>query len=198
MFDGIGIGSGKLFATLDEESYLYKNESSLELVGLNLDNPQTLSADIFQNLSSLERLHLQNNDLETLPAGFFEGLSNLQILDLQSNGLKMLPAGIFENLSTLRELHLENNSLQTLPAGIFEGLKKIQILDLRNNGLEVLPPRAWVQNWRHCNCFVHPIFLFPVHCFARTHLNDCRLVTFACFTATTNQDPSKASAYSNF
>ena len=177
-----------------------KGLSSLEELDLSNNVLKQLPPTVFKDLRSLLKLKLQNNHLETLPAGILD-LSSLETLQLENNNLQTLSADIFQNLGRLQNLQildLQSNGLKMLPAGVFSNLTHLQRLSLRNNGLEVLPPRAWVQNWRHCNCFVHPIFLFPVHFFARIHLNDCRLVTFACFTATTNQDPSKASADSNF
>ena len=139
MFEGIGIGSGKLFATLDEESYFWKNESLLELGGLNLELP----VGVFDGLPVLQELSLTSSSLKRpLPAGVFRDLTRLEKLNLRNNGLSSIVLGTFQQLTGLKELHLQSNGLKTLPPGVFSNLTYLQRLSLRNNGLEVLPSRA--------------------------------------------------------
>ena len=117
-YKGVKVTSGNI-----TKSMLEKFDGSLDLIGLNITNPEGLQ------YTKVKYLDLANNKLSDEDLSVIKEIKTLESLDLHDNNISNISD--LSGLTKLTKLELANNKIENISA--LEGLVNIEELDLSND-----------------------------------------------------------------
>ena len=117
-YKGVKVTSGNI-----TKSMLEKFDGSLDLIGLNITDPEGLQ------YTKVKYLDLANNKLSNEDLSVIKEIKTLESLDLHDNNISNISD--LSGLTKLTKLELANNKIENISA--LEGLVNIEELDLSND-----------------------------------------------------------------
>ncbi|KAK7580762.1 hypothetical protein V9T40_001391 [Parthenolecanium corni] len=113
----------------------------IRLVSLNLSQNQITKLDptLFHDLYTLQILNLEHNGLETISADTFKALNNLHTLVLSYNRIKHLEADSFNGLYALSLLSVDFNYLESIHENALRNCTGLQDLNISGNKFTKVP-----------------------------------------------------------
>jgi len=119
------------------EPALFKDLYTLQILNLQFNEIEMISADTFSPMSNLHTLELAHNRLTYLDAYSLNGLFALSLLALDSNMLEGIHPDAFRNCSSMQDLNLSGNNLDSIPVAL-KDMRILRTLDLGENRIRNL------------------------------------------------------------
>ncbi|XP_070157420.1 toll-like receptor 6 [Polyergus mexicanus] len=116
---------------------LFKDLYTLQILNLQFNEIEVISADTFSPMSNLHTLELAHNRLTYLDAYSLNGLFALSLLALDSNLLEGIHPDAFRNCSSMLDLNLSGNNLESIPVAL-KDMRILRTLDLGENQIRSL------------------------------------------------------------
>ncbi|XP_037083033.1 toll-like receptor Tollo [Pollicipes pollicipes] len=111
---------------------MFSDLYSLQMLKLQDNQIDAISANTFAALSNLHTLALSRNNLHRIDTLSLNGLHMLSSLSMDGNIIDTVRKGAFKNTTNLRNLKLNENRLTRVPEA-FEDLHLLETLDLGSN-----------------------------------------------------------------
>ncbi|XP_070566935.1 uncharacterized protein [Ptychodera flava] len=119
--------------------------SSIEYLGLSMNNIPRFPTAALENMDSLVFLSLDDNQIETISKknlGVFSG-GPLQHLNLSNNAINYIGINALSQLKNLKILELHNNELSSLPWKTMNNIPELLHIDLNRNNLKTLTSKSF-------------------------------------------------------
>eukprot|EP00057_Strongylocentrotus_purpuratus_P011422 XP_011665896.1 PREDICTED: LOW QUALITY PROTEIN: leucine-rich repeat and immunoglobulin-like domain-containing nogo receptor-interacting protein 3 [Strongylocentrotus purpuratus] len=110
-----------------------------QILRLEFNRIENISATDFSRMVNLKRLTLYNNMISFIDTNAFQYQQDLEVLNLKYNRIRFIHCQTFRNTQKLVELSLDNNLLQSIENDTFNGLVKLNELEIDGNPLQSLP-----------------------------------------------------------